>query len=43
MQKIMLQMDFESIINQANQFLEKIIIGTMDMLNRSTESLSSMF
>jgi len=43
MQENVLQLDLNSIVQNATMFLEKMLNGTIEMLKKSTESLSAMF
>ncbi len=43
MEKIALDLSIDSILAQANSAFEGLLSGTMDMVSKMTESISSLF
>ena len=43
MEKIALDLSIDSILSQANNAFEGLLSGTMDMISKMTESISSLF
>jgi len=43
MEKIALELSIDSILSQANSAFEGLLSGTMDMVSKMTESISSLF